>query len=240
MHMYARPGRLQTAARRNWRSPAVLVEGCRLEHNGDGRMASQPAARAATSAARPSETEISVSVNLDGTGAAEIATGVGFFDHMLDQLVAPFADRHGGQRQGRPPHRRPPHGRGHRHRARPGACRKALGERRGIVRYASLDLAMDETLTRAARRCFRPSLPGLERRLHRAQDRHVRHRAGARILPGARPECRHHPACHQPLRRQQPPYRRDLLQGGGAGRCVHALDARSAPGRTRCPPPRAV
>ncbi|WP_183432041.1 imidazoleglycerol-phosphate dehydratase HisB [Mesorhizobium sp. RMAD-H1] len=95
------------------------------------------------------ETSIAVSVDLDGTGASEIATGVGFFDHMLEQLsrhslidmkIAAKGDLHiddhhtvedTGIAIGQ-------------------AIAKALGERRGIMRYASIDLAMDETLTRAA------------------------------------------------------------------------------------------
>ncbi|EJM99908.1 imidazoleglycerol-phosphate dehydratase HisB [Phyllobacterium sp. YR531] len=95
------------------------------------------------------ETSIAVSVNLDGTGAFNIATGVGFFDHMLEQLSRHslidmdikangdlhIDDHHTVEDTGI---------------AIGQAIAKALGERRGINRYASLDLAMDETLTRAA------------------------------------------------------------------------------------------
>ncbi|MFV0296861.1 MAG: imidazoleglycerol-phosphate dehydratase HisB [Hyphomicrobiaceae bacterium] len=95
------------------------------------------------------ETSISATVNLDGSGASNIATGIGFLDHMLEQL-----SRHGlididlkakgdlhidfhhtvedsgivlGQ-----------------------AVAKALGDKAGITRYASADLPMDECLTRVA------------------------------------------------------------------------------------------
>ena len=106
-------------------------------------------ARKASASRKTKETEISVTVNLDGTGRSSIKTGVGFFDHMLDQLsrhslidmtVDAKGDLHiddhhtvedTGIALGR-------------------AIADALGERRGIMRYASLDLAMDETLTRAA------------------------------------------------------------------------------------------
>ena len=95
------------------------------------------------------ETRIAVSVDIDGTGRGEIATGVGFFDHMLDQLARHslidmtiraegdlhIDDHHTVEDTGI---------------AIGQALSKAMGERRGIMRYASLDLAMDETLTRAA------------------------------------------------------------------------------------------
>jgi imidazoleglycerol-phosphate dehydratase len=95
------------------------------------------------------ETEISVSVDLDGTGKFDVATGVGFFDHMLEQLsrhslidvVAKakgdlhIDDHHTVEDTGI---------------ALGQAISRALGERRGICRYASIDLAMDETLTSAA------------------------------------------------------------------------------------------
>lgn len=95
------------------------------------------------------ETEISVAVDLDGTGRSEIATGIGFLDHMLEQLsrhslidltVKAKGDLHidfhhtvedCGIALGQ-------------------AVSQALGDRRGIRRYASCDLPMDETLTRVA------------------------------------------------------------------------------------------
>ena len=95
------------------------------------------------------ETSITVAVDLDGKGVSRIATGVGFFDHMLDQLCRHslidmeieasgdlhIDDHHTVEDTGI---------------ALGQAIAKALGERRGIRRYASIDLAMDETLTRAA------------------------------------------------------------------------------------------
>ena len=112
-------------------------------------MASAALARRADVARKTKETEIAVSVDLDGSGRFEIATGVGFFDHMLEQLARHslidvtlkargdlhIDDHHTVEDCGI---------------AIGQAIAKALGERRGIMRYASLDLAMDETLTRAA------------------------------------------------------------------------------------------
>ncbi len=107
------------------------------------------AARKAEVSRSTKETAISVSVDLDGTGRSHIATGVGFFDHMLEQLSRHslvdmkveakgdlhIDDHHTVEDTGI---------------ALGQAISRALGDRRGIMRYASLDLAMDETLTRAA------------------------------------------------------------------------------------------
>ena len=112
-------------------------------------MADESAKRQATISRKTNETSISVSVNIDGTGASDIKTGVGFFDHMLDQLSRHSLidmqieangdlhvdDHHTVEDTGI---------------AIGLAISKALGDRRGITRYASLDLAMDETMTRAA------------------------------------------------------------------------------------------
>ncbi|MFS8036001.1 imidazoleglycerol-phosphate dehydratase HisB [Xanthobacter sp. AM11] len=95
------------------------------------------------------ETRVALTVDLDGTGKAAISTGIGFLDHMLDLLarharfdldIKAVGDLHVdfhhttedvgivlGQ-----------------------AVRKALGDMRGITRYADVLLPMDETLTRVA------------------------------------------------------------------------------------------
>jgi len=100
-------------------------------------------------ARKTKETEISVKVNLDGKGQNEIATGIGFFDHMLDLLsrhsridmtVKAKGDLHID----------------HHHTTEDvgivlgQAVKKALGDMRGITRYASLYMPMDETLSRVA------------------------------------------------------------------------------------------
>ena len=95
------------------------------------------------------ETEISVSVDLDGVGKFDVATGVGFFDHMVEQLsrhsLIDMAVKAKGDLHIDDHHTVEDVGI-----ALGQSISQALGERRGIRRYASLDLAMDETLTRAA------------------------------------------------------------------------------------------
>jgi imidazoleglycerol-phosphate dehydratase len=107
------------------------------------------APRRATIDRQTKETHISASINLDGTGAYDISTGVGFLDHMLEQLarhslidieLKAEGDLHidfhhtvedSGIVLGQ-------------------ALAKALGDKRGIARYASVHLPMDEAMTRVA------------------------------------------------------------------------------------------
>ena len=99
--------------------------------------------RDATVTRTTSETAISVSISLDGTGSAKISTGVGFFDHMLDQLAKHslidmtitangdlhIADHHTVEDVGI---------------ALGQALSKALGDKKGIRRYGHFALAMDD------------------------------------------------------------------------------------------------
>jgi len=105
--------------------------------------------RKASVARKTKETNIEVRVDLDGTGLANIATGVGFFDHMLVQLarhslidieIRAEGDLHIDQH-----HTVEDTGI-----ALGQALAAALGERIGIVRYGQCDLPMDEALTRCA------------------------------------------------------------------------------------------
>lgn len=103
--------------------------------------------RTATIKRKTKETDIEVSVNLDGTGVSNIATGIGFFDHMLDLLarhsridltVKAVGDLHidyhhttedTGIALGQ-------------------AIKQALGNMAGITRYAGVHMPMDATLSR--------------------------------------------------------------------------------------------
>jgi imidazoleglycerol-phosphate dehydratase len=98
---------------------------------------------------KTTETQVTCTVNLDGTGAFDVKTGVGFFDHMMEQLARHslvditltakgdlhIDDHHTVEDCGI---------------ALGQAIAKALGDRKGIRRYGSCDLPMDETLSRCA------------------------------------------------------------------------------------------
>ena len=95
------------------------------------------------------ETSIKVDVNLDGTGKSSIKTGIGFLDHMMEQIakhslididLKAKGDLHidlhhttedSGIAFGE-------------------ALKKALGDKKGIKRYASATIPMDETLSRVS------------------------------------------------------------------------------------------
>ena len=105
--------------------------------------------RTATIVRKTKETDIEATVALDGTGAYDVKTGIGFLDHMLEQLarhslidikLRAKGDLHidfhhtaedSGIVLGQ-------------------ALAKALGDRKGITRYADVHLPMDETMTRVA------------------------------------------------------------------------------------------
>ena len=105
--------------------------------------------RTATVKRKTKETDISLTVVLDGTGKANIATGIGFFDHMIEQIarhsliditVKAKGDLHIDQH-----HTVEDVGI-----ALGTALRQALGDLKGITRYADVHLPMDEALTRCA------------------------------------------------------------------------------------------
>ena len=105
--------------------------------------------RTASCERKTKETEISVTVNLDGTGSYDVHTGIGFLDHMIEPLsrhsLMDITLRAKGDL----------HIDGHHTTEDCGivigtAVKKALGDMKGITRYASAYIPMDETLTRAA------------------------------------------------------------------------------------------
>ncbi|MGH6743005.1 MAG: imidazoleglycerol-phosphate dehydratase HisB [Bradyrhizobium sp.] len=105
--------------------------------------------RKGTIARKTKETDVEVAIDLDGSGRAQIATGIGFLDHMLDLLarhsriditVKAKGDLHID----------------HHHTtedvgiALGQAVKQALGDMKGITRYADVHVPMDEALTRVA------------------------------------------------------------------------------------------
>ncbi|MGR3511688.1 MAG: imidazoleglycerol-phosphate dehydratase HisB [Paracoccaceae bacterium] len=105
--------------------------------------------RTATITRKTAETDIMVEINLDGSGSYDNQTGVGFFDHMLDQLARHalvdlkvratgdlhIDDHHTVEDTGI---------------ALGQALTQAVGDKRGITRYGACLLPMDDALVRAA------------------------------------------------------------------------------------------
>ena len=113
------------------------------------KRSTSPESRVASIDRSTKETKISATVDLDGTGAYDVATGVGFLDHMIEQLarhsliditLKADGDLHIDQ---------------HHTTEDSGivlgqALAQALGDKAGITRYGACSLPMDETLTRVA------------------------------------------------------------------------------------------
>ncbi len=132
-------------AGRIWKARPVADKGSWL----DVQARRQNVKRQATVERSTKETKIKATVDLDGTGAYDVSTGIGFLDHMLEQLarhsliditLKAKGDLHidfhhttedSGIVLGQ-------------------ALAKALGDKQGIARYGSTYLPMDETLTRVA------------------------------------------------------------------------------------------
>ena len=105
--------------------------------------------RKATVTRKTKETDIEVAVDLDGKGVSKVATGIGFLDHMLDLLArhsriditvkakgdTHIDDHHTAEDTGI---------------ALGQAVKQALGDMKGITRYADVHVPMDEALTRVA------------------------------------------------------------------------------------------
>lgn len=105
--------------------------------------------RKATLTRRTAETDIAVEIDLDGTGSYTCETGVGFFDHMLDQLsrhsLIDMTIRAEGDRHIDDHHTVEDTGI-----VLGQALSQALGDKTGIRRYGSCLLPMDDALVRAA------------------------------------------------------------------------------------------
>lgn len=105
--------------------------------------------RLAAVARRTAETAVNLKVNLDGKGKTDISTGIGFFDHMLDLLgrhaLLDLTVRAEGDLKVDQHHTVEDVGI-----CLGEALRKALGDKRGIRRYGSARVPMDEALAEAA------------------------------------------------------------------------------------------
>jgi imidazoleglycerol-phosphate dehydratase len=131
---------LQTGAVEGGKSAEPLIKGARQR---------DIAMRKGAVKRKTKETDVEVEVNLDGAGRSSIATGIGFLDHMLDLLArhsriditvkakgdTHIDDHHTAEDTGI---------------ALGQAVKQALGDMKGITRYADVHVPMDEALTRVA------------------------------------------------------------------------------------------
>ncbi len=176
------------------------------------------------------ETRISLTLDLDGNGQSKLATGIGFFDHMLTLLAKHSLMDLTVEAQG------DLHVDPHHTVEDVGICLgkalvQALGNKAGIRRYGHFTLPMDEVLVTSAvdlsGRAFcvwqadvLPEILG-----------HLQCAAGGGILAGRGREWAHEPACALPPWAEYASHRRGSLQGDGAG---PADGGRNRSARQRC------
>ena len=193
--------------------------------------------RVATRSRVTKETSIEIRLDLDGTGAADVATGIPFFDHMLDQLgkprrLRPRPEGHAATSTSTPTTRS-------RTSASPWA---SASGRRWATRPACAAsppsrVPLDEALIEVA--LDLSGRPFLVYEVEPGGDaaRHARLRppAGRGVLAGVRHVGRHHPPPAHAQRQEHPPHPGGVVQGRGPG------PARRGAGRGRraCRPPRA-
>ena len=174
------------------------------------------------------ETEVEVEVDLNSRGSSSIATGIGFLDHMLE-LLARHSHMDLSLRAKGDLHVDHHHTTEDVGIAFGQAVRQALGDMKGITRYADVHMPMDETLTRVALDISgRPVL--VFKTMRSRQGRQLRHRIGARMVPGFRHEQWPDPACDDALRQQRSSYRRESCFKGLARalRTAVAIDPHAA------------
>jgi imidazoleglycerol-phosphate dehydratase len=143
---------LQTTRDSGGESRQPLIKGGRIKGicpKISPRIRQEFAMRKASVTRKTKETEVEVEVDLDGKGVSQVATGIGFLDHMLDLLarhsriditVKAKGDRHIDDH-----HTAEDTGI-----ALGQAVKQALGDMKGITRYADVHVPMDEALTRVA------------------------------------------------------------------------------------------
>ena len=131
---------MQIRARSIGAADQALIKGARGAENG---------MRKATVKRKTKETDVEVTLDLDGEGRASIATGIGFLDHMLDLLARHARFDIAAKAKGdlHIDHHHTTEDVGI---ALGQALKQALGDMRGIARYADVHVPMDEALTRVA------------------------------------------------------------------------------------------
>ena len=174
------------------RRPARLAAGHRRHPGRDGRLprarcrgrtascaadrAASRSEQAARSSATTKESEVLVELDLDGTGRADVETGVPFFDHMLAQL-----GKHGGfdltVRTKGDLEVDAHHTVEDTAIALGQALREALGDKAGIRRFGDALVPLDETLVAGRGRPVRPAVPRARGAGDRRADRQLRHHA---------------------------------------------------------------